>query len=326
MNPRCPLCHSNSLRTLERIVVADLIALYQKKLRVDVTTEFSDQRELSLNECAGCDLKFFLPLIAGSAEFYDSLQQHDWYYLHEKSEYRFASQQIGEQASVLDIGCGAGRFADHLPGRQFTGLELSQAAREKAIARGLQVRSESVQAHAQQQVGRYDVVSAFQVIEHVADIHSFIRAGLECLKPGGLLIYSAPSADSFVTETSNGILNLPPHHLSWWSDRCLRRVAEIFGLQLVALEHEALAPVHFRWYGFNQALRMMARLTGYQGKLIDRSVKYKITAALAAPLAALYWLRLRWTDALPRGHSVTAVYRQVATADGHEFIFSTDEL
>ncbi|MFN7946113.1 MAG: class I SAM-dependent methyltransferase [Blastocatellia bacterium] len=315
MNPRCPLCHSNSLRTLERVAVADLIALYQKKLRVDVTAEFSGHKELSLNECAGCELKFFLPFIEGSAEFYDSLQQHDWYYLHEKSEYRFASQQISERASVLDVGCGAGRFADHLPGRHFTGLELSHAAREKATARGLNVRSESVQAHARQQAGRYDVVSAFQVIEHVADIHSFIRAGLECLRPGGLLIYSVPSADSFVAETRNGILNLPPHHLSWWSDLCLRRVAEIFGLQLVALEHESLDPVHFRWYGFNQALRMMTRLTGCQGKLIDRSMKYKITVALAAPVAAMYWLRLRRADALPRGHSVTAVYRRAADAD-----------
>jgi 2-polyprenyl-3-methyl-5-hydroxy-6-metoxy-1,4-benzoquinol methylase len=77
------------------------------------------------------------------------------------------------------------------------GLEFSRKAKEIAFSNGIIIENESIQSHSVAHPAKYDVVCAFQVLEHVSEIRSFIESSIKALKPGGLLIYSIPSADSF---------------------------------------------------------------------------------------------------------------------------------
>jgi 2-polyprenyl-6-hydroxyphenyl methylase / 3-demethylubiquinone-9 3-methyltransferase len=99
---------------------------------------------------------------------------------------------------TLDVGCGAGLLTEPLTrlGARATGVdaapELIVAAREHAAAMGLDIdyRERTVE----ETEGQFDLVTAMEVVEHVADPGAFLKALAKRLAPGGLLILSTPNA------------------------------------------------------------------------------------------------------------------------------------
>lgn len=102
-----------------------------------------------------------------------------------------------EGKSALDVGCGAGLLAEPLArlGARVTAIdaapELIAAARAHAEATGLDIdyRATGVEDLA----GTFDLVTAMEVVEHVADPGSFLADLAARLAPGGLLILSTPN-------------------------------------------------------------------------------------------------------------------------------------
>jgi 2-polyprenyl-6-hydroxyphenyl methylase / 3-demethylubiquinone-9 3-methyltransferase len=103
-----------------------------------------------------------------------------------------------EGRSVLDVGCGGGLLAEPLArlGGKVTGLDASpeviSVAREHAEAMGLDIDYRA--GDVQELKGRFDLVTAMEVVEHVADPALFVRALADRLAPEGLLIMSTPNA------------------------------------------------------------------------------------------------------------------------------------
>jgi SAM-dependent methyltransferase len=310
---RCPLCESIAVSQIQTIPVEDIVEVYRQVFGdLDVRREFAQLRDIVFSRCGDCDLLFFSPSVTGSESFYELLQQFDWYYLTDKAEYRFAAELIPAGAQILDIGCGDGAFARLLPQVNFVGLEFSGAARERAAERGLEVYSESVELHASRFPARYDAVCAFQVLEHIADVRNFVEASAACAREGGLVIFSVPAADSFAGTITNYALNLPPHHVTWWTDECLKRMGPRFGLDLVQLEPELLAPIHHPLYARARLLSFLtgrARAGGPRVR-IDRSFRFRALSRIASAFSRMAPRRLVPSAPPPRGHSVTAVYRK----------------
>ena len=98
---------------------------------------------------------------------------------------------------LIDIGCGAGLFAEPLArlGAEVIGVDPSPAsidvARRHAEETGakLAYRAATVEELGAEE-RRFDVVSAMEVIEHVADPKSFVAAAASLVKPGGLFLAS----------------------------------------------------------------------------------------------------------------------------------------
>ncbi|MEQ7873519.1 bifunctional 2-polyprenyl-6-hydroxyphenol methylase/3-demethylubiquinol 3-O-methyltransferase UbiG [Sphingomonas sp. ASV193] len=98
--------------------------------------------------------------------------------------------------SALDVGCGAGLLAEPLArlGARVTGIdaapELVEAAKAHAAGVGLTIdyRAGDVAALA----GSFDLVTAMEVVEHVADASAFVRALAARVAAGGLLLMSTP--------------------------------------------------------------------------------------------------------------------------------------
>lgn len=310
VNITCPLSGSVNVSLIELLKVSDLVHLYDKDFGIDVAPEFNGLSEIGFYHCTDSDLKFFHPMVTGSENFYEGLQKHDWYYQDDKAEFSFASQFIKETDKVLEVGSGKGAFAERITAKDYLGLEFSQEAKRLAAERGVKVINESIQNHAAANPANYDVVCSFQVLEHVSGIHSFIKSSIACLKPGGLIIYSVPSADSYLSLASNGILNMPPHHVSWWSDACLKYVARAFGLDIISIEHEKLAEIHNKSYAAFVALQAVKNLIGLKGSLLDRSLKYRLSAKVAAWAGKFLEKGLVDSSMLPIGQSVTVVYRK----------------
>lgn len=99
--------------------------------------------------------------------------------------------------TALDVGCGAGLLAEPLArlGAHVTGIdaapELIEAARTHAGQSGLAIRYVAGEVAALG--GRFDLVTALEVIEHVADPPAFVATLADRLAPGGLLIMSTPA-------------------------------------------------------------------------------------------------------------------------------------
>ena len=103
-----------------------------------------------------------------------------------------------EGRSALDVGCGAGLLAEPLArlGAKVTGLdaspELIAVAREHAAAQGLAIDYRA--GELEELEGQFDLITCMEVIEHVADPATFVKALAKRLAPGGLLVMSTPNA------------------------------------------------------------------------------------------------------------------------------------
>lgn len=100
--------------------------------------------------------------------------------------------------NVIDIGCGGGILAESMAkkGAKVTGIDLSDKALKVADLHGLEsgisVRYEKIAAEdmAEREDGQYDVVTCMEMLEHVPDPASIIRACAKLVKPGGHVFFS----------------------------------------------------------------------------------------------------------------------------------------
>lgn len=98
---------------------------------------------------------------------------------------------------VLDLGCGGGILSEPLAwmGADVVGADASgeaiEAARAHADEAGLEIDYRAATAEALAEEGAsFDVVTAMEIVEHVADLGAFLGAAARLVKPGGLLILS----------------------------------------------------------------------------------------------------------------------------------------
>lgn len=181
----CPLCNSERVLTLGILKRTELVNLYKRSLNVDISHLFEEDAKYIL--CENCDLRFFSPLITGDEKFYNALQTNDWYYMQEKDEFKFARKFISPRDSVLEIGAGQGFFAKNLPAYRYVGLDFSSNAKVMAAKEGILIENELIEEFSLKHPEEFDVVCSFQVVEHVSNPRSFLKAALSTLKTGGSL-------------------------------------------------------------------------------------------------------------------------------------------
>jgi 2-polyprenyl-6-hydroxyphenyl methylase/3-demethylubiquinone-9 3-methyltransferase len=99
---------------------------------------------------------------------------------------------------ALDVGCGAGLLCEPLArlGAQVTGVDAAaetiEAARAHAEGAGLPIAYHRGEL-ASLGLGEFDLITAMEVLEHVADKPAFISALARHLAPGGLMVLSTPN-------------------------------------------------------------------------------------------------------------------------------------
>lgn len=306
---KCPLCHqTEGIQKKESTSLSALRKRYKARYQTDISSLYSGDM-LHLLSCGNCGLLYYDPMISGDEAFYNSLQHQPWYYVDEKPEFHRAASLIAPGSKVLETGSGKGNFARFLKGVEYTGLDFSLKAKEMAAANGVNIRNESIQQHSETHAGQYDVACSFQVLEHVEDVRSFLESQVTCLKPGGLLIIGVPAEDSYVAKSFDLILNMPPHHLSRWTDECLSNAGHLLGLDQAGIWHDALQPHHYFDYTYTLSLTALRNRLGIPYASLDAGW---FTNLLKAPayLLGKFLAKGLHANNLPHGHTVVAAFRK----------------
>ena len=154
---------------------------------------------------------------------------------------------------ALDVGCGAGLLAEPLArlGAQVTAVdaapELIEVAKVHAEGAGLNINYRAMGV--EQLEGKFDLVTAMEVIEHVADPQDFVNDLAARLAPGGLLILSTPNRTAWsklLTITlAEGFGQIPKgtHDFDKFIDpETMRGLLAKAGLECIDFEGIAISP------------------------------------------------------------------------------------
>ena len=154
--------------------------------------------------------------------------------------------KIQDISNVLDIGTGYGFLLEELRKRfklNATGVELSrqEAAYAKSML-GLNVINSSLSELGLDK-GCYDLVTSFEVIEHVPDPVEFIREMTQYVRPNGYLLIMTDNFDSRMAKfLGAGFPKWIPHtHISHFSSTTLKKTIDIIK-ELILIKSMSYTP------------------------------------------------------------------------------------
>lgn len=104
---------------------------------------------------------------------------------------------------ILDIGSGYGFFVNGLFAsgyRNVTGIEVSRERRELALKHSSVPIIDADINKGSKDIGRFDVVTLFHVLEHMSDPAAFLKKARGLINPGGLFICEVPNVKELLLE------------------------------------------------------------------------------------------------------------------------------
>ena len=228
MEPKCPLCNLSSLLARR-----------------------GTYKIWTLVECPDCALQFFWPLRHPGVSYYHSTyvacrdassQAYPLAWYHRQFlEALPHDRPVGR--TLLDVGCGPGMLLAKARdvGYQALGLDVNLAALQQAetiyglrpdqLFRG--TLEEWMGAHPEKKV---EVITAFEVLEHLEDPARFLREVHTVLCPGGILALSVPNRERFFLRRERS--DFPPHHLTRWSSVTLCGALQRSGFDILRVAQQ----------------------------------------------------------------------------------------
>lgn len=167
------------------------------------------------------------------------------------------------QGRLLDVGCAAGFFlAEARAHYEVQGVELS--AWSSAYARdqlGLPVITGTLE-QAALPAARFDIVTLWDVIEHVPQPVPVLAEAARLLAPGGRIVLTTGDWGSAYAQARRERWHLltPPWHLSFFSRTTLAEAARRAGLRVQHIASEGVAGDGALWR--NPLALLLSRLAG----------------------------------------------------------------
>jgi SAM-dependent methyltransferase len=239
---KCLLCGSSDYTKVSSLTSGEL-----QKAWAALEIHFSEaawkviekNKTVLLWRCLNCNFEFCDPNLAGKPVFYEELQaQSRNYYPDSSAEFSRALNFALENdvQEILDVGCGSGAFLNlaKSAGLSTFGIELNPKAAELARKAGHRVFDTLVSDLIQQERHpQSDMVTAWQVLEHVPDPLDFLNDCSQLVKPNGFIGVAVPSEEGIYRLCRYDPHLWPPHHISRWRVRDLKQIGALANLKFV---------------------------------------------------------------------------------------------
>lgn len=160
--------------------------------------------------------------------------------------------------NILDIGCGSGEIMEYFKKFGTTkGLEMHLPYVELAREKGFEVKLAKIEDWPFESE-KFDIISLFDVIEHIENDSAALRKIYEELNPEGFIVISVPAFRILWSST-----DIAAHHFRRYRKQELRKKLETAGFRIVKLTYfnSYLAPLIFiflflkRFLTFNNAIK-----------------------------------------------------------------------
>jgi SAM-dependent methyltransferase len=200
----CPLCGSGDICRTDKLSYQGKTTFSSIEIELDCTPE--------LWKCQRCGSAFVQNTIdadTAQALYAMGLAGERWtskVFDEEKTAKVVCSMATIFQSggSVLDVGCNTGELLDFALGFgcETSGVEFSSASREI-----LQHKGHLAYSSFENAPGKYDVITAFDVIEHLYDVPAFVEECIEKLDNNGRLVVLTGNIDCMSARLSGA---------QWW--------------------------------------------------------------------------------------------------------------
>jgi SAM-dependent methyltransferase len=210
-----------------------------------------EKNSFPLYSCKGCGHLFVWPIPESPQEIYSEDYFHGGengfgYIDYDRDKapmadtFRRYLKEIARngkpKGTMLDVGAATGFFLDIARGEGWEtyGIELSWYAAEVARGKGLRV-STGTTDDCDFPAGFFDVVTAWDVIEHMPKPLATLEKIHSLLKPGGLLVINTPDSGCMLARLlgKSWHLVVPPEHLNLFHRRSLKFMLEKTGYSVV---------------------------------------------------------------------------------------------
>ena len=157
---------------------------------------------------------------------------------------KLIEKATGKKAgNILDVGCGTGAFLNTMKNAKWntTGLEPDKTAREKALELyGLHLERTEIFYRLPAQT--FDAITMWHVLEHVHDLHDYIKQLKKLLTPGGKLFIAVPNYTSYDAQVYKKFWAAydVPRHLYHFSPASMKILLNAHGINV-----EMMKPM---WY------------------------------------------------------------------------------
>ncbi len=137
---------------------------------------------------------------------------------------------------LLEIGCGTGRFlfASEKAGWETYGIDISQKAvgLAKELLPKSKIKAGTIE-EADLLPNSFDMIVAFEVIEHVENPYTFLSKIRNFLRDDGILVISTPDWDCWAIKRHPLKNYWPPYHLWFFNNESLKHLFERAGLKII---------------------------------------------------------------------------------------------
>ncbi len=139
---------------------------------------------------------------------------------------------------ILDVGCGVGYFLQHAAskGWEVYGTEFTDAAITSCEAKGIRMKQGALSTD-WYEPGSFDIITSFEVLEHINNPVPEVRNFHTLLRPGGVLYFTTPNFNCFerVWLRSGYSVICYPEHLCYYTPRTVDYLMTHAGFRKVSL-------------------------------------------------------------------------------------------
>lgn len=172
--------------------------------------------------------------------------------------------------TLLDVACSSGDFLDvaKTNGFDVQGVEPAPEAARTCRDAGFDV-FEGFLEDAKYKNESFDVITVFELIEHITDPVSLLRECSRILKPNGVLILNTPNANSWTRKVMRHrwegfSLTLQGGHISWFSPESMAVLAERSGFSI-----ESIASRNVRFFEIYDTNKLVYRVAKILSQLCE---------------------------------------------------------